>query len=64
MLNQLWQGRNINNNGAQALDPPVPVNNQDIIILGGWYAQGYERISNTVEKVSQWEVITGKNCQG
>jgi flagellar capping protein FliD len=35
MLNQLLEGSSVNNNGAQASDPPVPVNNQDIIILGG-----------------------------
>jgi hypothetical protein len=39
MLNQLLQGRNTNSNGAQALDPPVPANNQDIIVLGGWYGE-------------------------
>jgi hypothetical protein len=48
MLNKLLQGRNVNNNGAQAFDPPVPVKNQDIIILGGWYARG--SVSNTVKK--------------
>ena len=44
MLNQLLQGTNLNNNGAQAADAPVPANNQEIIILGGWYAPGEERI--------------------
>jgi hypothetical protein len=58
MLNQVLQGRNVNNNGAQALDPTVPVNNQDIIILGGWYAPGAERVSNTVEKIN---IVEGKS---
>ena len=60
MLNQLLQGRNINNNGAQALDPPVPVNNQDIIILGGWYAPGMQNVLNTVEKIN---IVEGKSTQ-
>jgi hypothetical protein len=60
MLNQLLEGRNINNNGAQALDPPVPVNNQDIIILGGWYAPGAKSVSNTVEK---FNTVEGKSTQ-
>ena len=55
MLNQLLEGRNMNNNGAQALDPPVPVDNQDIIILGGWYAPGAKSVSNTVEKINTVE---------
>jgi hypothetical protein len=50
MLNLLLQGRNVYNNGALALDPPVPVNDKDIIILGGWYALGAKSVSNTVEK--------------
>jgi hypothetical protein len=60
MLNQVLQGRNMNNNGAQALDPPVPVNNQDIIILGGFYARGAESVSNTVEKIN---IVEGKSTQ-
>ena len=58
MLNQLLQGRNVNNNAAQALD--VPVNNQDIIILGGWYAPGRKSVSNTVEKFNR---VEGKSTQ-
>ena len=58
MLNQLLQEKNVNNNGAQALDPPVPVNNQDIIIIGGWYAIGFESLSNTVEK---FNIVEGKS---
>ena len=60
MLNQLSEGRNINNNGARALDPPVPDTKQDIIILGGWYAPGNERILNTVEK---FNIVEGKSTQ-
>jgi hypothetical protein len=50
MLNQLLQGKNVNNNGAQAIGPAVPANNQDIIILGGEYGSGKDKILNTVEK--------------
>jgi N-acetylneuraminic acid mutarotase len=60
MLNQLLQGRNINNNGAQALDPPVRVNNQDIIILGGYNVPGLLTVSNTVEK---FNIVEGKWTQ-
>jgi N-acetylneuraminic acid mutarotase len=60
MLNQLLEGRNTNTNGAQALDPPVPVNNQDIIILGGWYARGMQNVLNTVDKIN---IVEGKSTQ-
>ena len=60
MLNQLLEGSNINNNGAQALDPPVPINSQDIIILGGFYAPGAKSVSNTVEK---FNIAEGKSTQ-
>ena len=50
MLNQLLLGKNVNNNGAQAVGPSVPANNQDIIILGGRYVPGDDKIVNTVEK--------------
>ena len=50
MLNQLLQGRNVNNNGAQAMEPLVPANDQDIIILGGRYGQALHEVTNTVEK--------------
>jgi N-acetylneuraminic acid mutarotase len=60
MLNQLLQGRNTNSNGPQALDPPVPVNNQDIIILGGWYTRGTQYVLNTVEK---FNILEGKSTQ-
>ncbi len=55
MLNQLLQGTNLNNNAAQAADAPVPANNQDIIILGGWYAPENEKVLNTVEKFNMLE---------
>ena len=55
MLNQLLQGTNLNNNGAQAADAPVPANNQDIIILGGFYAPGEARVLYTVEKYNMLE---------
>ena len=50
MLNQLLLGKNVNNNGAQAVGPAVPANNQDIIILGGRYGPTNDKILNTVEK--------------
>ena len=56
MLNQLLQGSNVNNNGAKVIDPAVPANNQDIIILGGYYAPG--GILNTVEK---FNIVEGKS---
>jgi hypothetical protein len=60
MLNKLLEGRNINNNGAQASDPPVPDNKQDIIIIGGWYAPRNKNIWKTVEKFS---IVEGKSTQ-
>jgi N-acetylneuraminic acid mutarotase len=55
------QGRNVNNNGAQAIDPAVPDNNQDIIIiLGGYNAPGFKNISKTVEK---YNIVEGKSTQ-
>ena len=50
MFHQPLQGSNLNNNGVQATDPRVSANNQDIIILGGVYAPGPDKVSNTVEK--------------
>jgi hypothetical protein len=50
MLNQLLHGKNVNNNGAQAVGLAVPANNQDIIILGGEYGPAMDMILNTVEK--------------
>jgi N-acetylneuraminic acid mutarotase len=59
MVQQALHGSNVNNNnGAQAIDPAVPDNNQDIIILGGYNAPGIESISKTVEKYS---IVEGKS---
>ncbi len=55
MLNQLLQGTNSNNNGAQAADAPVPANDQDIIILGGFNAPGVENVLTTAEKFNMLE---------
>ncbi len=52
MLNQLLQGRNVNNNGAQAMEPTVPANDQDIIILAGRSGLALDKVTNTVEKFS------------
>ena len=60
MVQQALQGSNVNNNGAQAIDPAVPDNNQDIIILGGYNAPGIESISKTVEK---YNIVEGKSTQ-
>ena len=61
MVQQALHGSNVNNNdGAQAIDPAVPANNQDIIILGGWYATGVKSVSPTVEKYS---IVEGKSTQ-
>ena len=60
MINQALQGNNLNNNGgAEAIDPAFPVRNQDIIIVGGWYALGLESVSNTAEPFN----IEGKSNQ-
>jgi hypothetical protein len=58
MVQQALQGSNVNNNGAKAIDPAVPDNNQDIIILGGSNAPGVKKISKTVEKYS---IVEGKS---
>ncbi len=55
ILNQLLQGTNLNNNGAQAAGAPVPTNNQDIIILGGWYCPKNKKVLNTAEKFNMLE---------
>ena len=52
MVQQALQGSNVNNNGPQAIDPAVPDNNQEIIILGG--------SSNTVEK---YNIVEGKSTE-
>ena len=60
MLNQLLQGRNVNNNGAQAMEPLVPANDQDIIILAGRSGDGKDSILNTVEK---FNMVEGKSTE-
>ena len=60
MLNQLLQGRNVNNNGAQAMEPLVSVNDQDIIILGGRYGLTLQEVTNTVEK---FNIEEGKSTE-
>ena len=60
MLNQLLQGRNANNNGAQAMEPLVPVNDQDIIILGGHNGPTWDEVTNTVEK---FNIVEGKSTE-
>ena len=60
MLNQLLQGRNVNNNGAQAMEPLVPANDQDIIILGGRSGPTQEEVINTVEK---FNIVEGKSTE-
>ena len=60
MLNQLLEGRNVNNNGAQAMKPLVPANVQDIIILGGRSKDGKDGVLNTVEK---FNIVEGKSTE-
>ena len=60
MLNQLLQGRNVNNNGAQAMEPLVPANDQDIIIFGGRYGPTWDEATNTVEK---FNIVEGKSTE-
>ena len=55
MINQALQGNNLNN-----LDPALPVKNQDIIIVGDWYAREKENASNTAER---FNVVEGKSTQ-
>ncbi|XP_028415399.1 uncharacterized protein LOC114538420 [Dendronephthya gigantea] len=50
LFGQLFQENIFNRNGAQATDPTIPTNNQDVIILGGWYDFVYTPPLNTVEK--------------
>ena len=52
MVQQALQGSNVNNNGAQAIDPAVPDNNQDIIVLGGRCGPGMDYVLNTAEKLN------------
>ncbi len=56
MVNQALQGSNVNNNGAQA----TARNNQDIIILGGFYGPELDMVSNTAE---QFNIVEGKSSE-
>ena len=60
MFNQALQEINVNNIGAQATDPRVSANNHDIIILGGRYGSGVDKVSNTVEK---FNIVEGKSTE-
>ncbi|XP_028415420.1 kelch domain-containing protein 8B-like [Dendronephthya gigantea] len=48
LLDHQTKERTTNRNGAQAMDPTIQANNQDVIILGGRYTSGVTL--NTVEK--------------
>ena len=58
MVNQPLERSNVDNIGAQATDPGVSVKDQDIIILGGRYADESEKVSKTVEK---FNIVKGKS---
>ena len=60
MLNQLLQGCNVINNGAQAMEPLVPADDQDIIVLGGRSGDGKDGVTNTVEKLN---IVEGKSTE-
>ena len=60
MLNQLLLGKNVNNNGAQAVGLAVPANNLDIVILGGRYGGKRDDVLKTVEK---YNIAEGKSTQ-
>jgi len=60
MFNQALQGSNLNNNGVQATDPRVSAKSQDIIILGGRYGPGADKVSNTVET---FNIAEGKSTE-
>ncbi|XP_028414578.1 kelch-like protein 1 isoform X2 [Dendronephthya gigantea] len=57
MMNRTFQGNNTNKNGASAMNHAGPVNNQDIIIIGGRYGLGDDKVLNTVEK---YNIVEGK----
>ena len=60
-INQALQGNNLNiNGGAKAIDLAVPVRNQDVIIVGGFYAPGLESVSNTAET---FNIVERKSTQ-
>ncbi|XP_028415398.1 uncharacterized protein LOC114538418 isoform X2 [Dendronephthya gigantea] len=50
LLGHLFKENIVNRDGAQATDPTIPTNNQDVIIVGGWYDHGEAPPLKTVEK--------------
>ncbi|XP_028414708.1 TNF receptor-associated factor 5-like [Dendronephthya gigantea] len=58
MMNQTFQRNNTNKNGASAMNQTGPVNNQDVIIIGGRYGSGSGEVLNTVEK---YNIVEGKS---
>ena len=61
MINQALQGNSLNNNGgAEVIDPVIPVRNQNIIIVGGWYALAKQSVSNTAET---FNMVEGKSTR-
>ena len=55
MVNQALQ-----QNNSDGQEPQPPANNQDIIIIGGWYGPAKEDISSTVEK---FNIAEGKSTE-
>ena len=61
MINQAFQGNNLNNNGgSEAIDPAVQVRNQDIIIAGGLCVPRLENVPKTAET---FNIVEGKSTQ-
>lgn len=58
MLMQASPSSHGNNNGTQALDLAIPVNNQDGSIIGGRFGLEAGNFLNTVEK---YVIATGKS---
>ena len=60
MVQQALPVSDVNNNGAKAIDPAVPDNNQDIIVLGGWCGPGNDKVLNTAE---EFNLVEGKSTE-
>ncbi|XP_028414532.1 kelch-like protein 5 isoform X2 [Dendronephthya gigantea] len=58
MMNQTFQRNNTNKKGASAMNHTTPVNNQDVIIIGGRCGPGSDELLNTVEK---YNIVQGKS---